>query len=412
MGPRRDALRRRARPAGRRPRLLGDGAGDGVERGAGEWVERKRERGGTRRSPPLDSKTPKRTHRSPPPPLPPQLGPDRVLPFPASARVGLRLVQALATGRAHRAAADRLDRAAAELADLAPSVAAAHAEAVASVKAQVCERKREARKEGALFFFLLTPPPPPPPPPPPSTPQLLRLCIVTAAARVASGEPLDAAVAAECGTGVPAASVEALASDEGALSAALSAAHADSDAAATAAGALAQAVSGALGALAIDVLLDLKETALTGGNGGGRTPTAVAPAPLPARRGPAAAAAAAAGDVARWSSDDEGDAPPPARRARRATAPARGAPADRLTSRGRTRRATNRWSDEEVETLVRLVQEHGEGRWTAILTAGGGTFSSRARTAVDLKDKWRNLARASERAREAPTRPALNIILM
>ena len=267
----------------------------------------------------------------------------------------------------------------------------------------------------ALFFLSFSPTPL-------STPQLLRLCIVTAAARVASGEPLDAAVAAECGAGVPAASVEALASDEGALSAALSAAHADSDAAATAAGALAQAVSGALGALAIDVLLDLKETALTGGGGAGRTPTAVAPAPLPARRGPAAAAAAAAaGDVARWSSDDEGDAPPPARRARRATtlvrgatAPSAAAPTDphRLTARGRTRRATNRWSDEEVETLVRLVQEHGEGRWTAILTAGGGTFSSRTRTAVDLKDKWRNLARASERAREAPARPALNIILM
>jgi Myb-like DNA-binding domain len=58
------------------------------------------------------------------------------------------------------------------------------------------------------------------------------------------------------------------------------------------------------------------------------------------------------------------------------------------------------------------VQEHGEGRWTAILKAGGGTFASRSRTAVDLKDKWRNLARASERAANGPARPAIDIIQM
>ncbi|KAK9803628.1 hypothetical protein WJX72_006865 [[Myrmecia] bisecta] len=59
--------------------------------------------------------------------------------------------------------------------------------------------------------------------------------------------------------------------------------------------------------------------------------------------------------------------------------------------KGGPRRKIGRWSEEETNELIRLVREHGKGRWRKILDAGEQTFANRSQ--VDLKDKWRNLER-------------------
>jgi len=48
-----------------------------------------------------------------------------------------------------------------------------------------------------------------------------------------------------------------------------------------------------------------------------------------------------------------------------------------------------RWSKEETEKLRELQAENGTS-WAAILEAGRDVFDP-VRTAVDLKDKWRNM---------------------
>jgi hypothetical protein len=52
-------------------------------------------------------------------------------------------------------------------------------------------------------------------------------------------------------------------------------------------------------------------------------------------------------------------------------------------------RNRKRWTDEEVAKLRRGVQKHGVGSWAQIFE--GAPFPGR--TAMDLKDKWRNLNR-------------------
>ncbi|KAL1515115.1 hypothetical protein AB1Y20_004178 [Prymnesium parvum] len=55
--------------------------------------------------------------------------------------------------------------------------------------------------------------------------------------------------------------------------------------------------------------------------------------------------------------------------------------------RGGSRRRV-KWSADEENELRRLVEEHGAGMWKAILI--DGRFQP-FRTAIDLKDKWRNM---------------------
>jgi hypothetical protein len=67
---------------------------------------------------------------------------------------------------------------------------------------------------------------------------------------------------------------------------------------------------------------------------------------------------------------------------------------------GRRKRAQP-WDDREVEALEKSVEEHGEGKWAVILKANLDVFFDRS--AVDLKDKWRNLKGRATR-KPAPRR--------
>lgn len=57
-------------------------------------------------------------------------------------------------------------------------------------------------------------------------------------------------------------------------------------------------------------------------------------------------------------------------------------------------RSRVKWSDMEVQALKKGMQTHGSqsNKWCAILNSSQGTFHP-SRTGVDLKDKWRNLAK-------------------
>ena len=64
-----------------------------------------------------------------------------------------------------------------------------------------------------------------------------------------------------------------------------------------------------------------------------------------------------------------------------------------------TRKRAQPWLDEEVAALRAGVEKEGEGKWAAVLKAHPDVFLDR--TAVDLKDKWRNLkGRATRPARK------------
>ena len=64
-----------------------------------------------------------------------------------------------------------------------------------------------------------------------------------------------------------------------------------------------------------------------------------------------------------------------------------------------TRKRAQPWLDEEVAALKAGVEKEGEGKWAAVLKANPEVFLDR--TAVDLKDKWRNLkGRATRTARK------------
>ena len=67
-----------------------------------------------------------------------------------------------------------------------------------------------------------------------------------------------------------------------------------------------------------------------------------------------------------------------------------------LPSRGGGRQKVHRpWTLPEVEALVEGVSHYGRGQWADIksLQAGGVSAALATRSAVDLKDKWRNLLR-------------------
>lgn len=54
------------------------------------------------------------------------------------------------------------------------------------------------------------------------------------------------------------------------------------------------------------------------------------------------------------------------------------------------RRKTKKWTRFEEENIIKGIGEFGEGNWKDILLAY--EFQS-GRTTVDIKDKWRNMAR-------------------
>ncbi|CAL4933828.1 unnamed protein product [Urochloa decumbens] len=56
-----------------------------------------------------------------------------------------------------------------------------------------------------------------------------------------------------------------------------------------------------------------------------------------------------------------------------------------------TRRNNSRWTAKEVKLLVQGVSKFGVGRWSQLKK---NYFKTSVRTAVNLKDKWRNLMRA------------------
>ncbi|XWS16183.1 hypothetical protein CRYUN_Cryun34aG0063100 [Craigia yunnanensis] len=65
-----------------------------------------------------------------------------------------------------------------------------------------------------------------------------------------------------------------------------------------------------------------------------------------------------------------------------------------LTAKGGTRRKHHRaWTLSEVMKLVEGVSKYGAGRWCEIRRLAFASYSYR--TSVDLKDKWRNLLKAS-----------------
>jgi uncharacterized membrane protein YgcG len=67
-----------------------------------------------------------------------------------------------------------------------------------------------------------------------------------------------------------------------------------------------------------------------------------------------------------------------------------------LPSRGGGRQKVHRpWTPPEVEALVEGVAHYGRGQWADIksLEANGVAAALETRSAVDLKDKWRNLLR-------------------
>eukprot|EP00268_Persea_americana_P065479 TRINITY_DN8746_c0_g1_i13.p1 TRINITY_DN8746_c0_g1~~TRINITY_DN8746_c0_g1_i13.p1 ORF type:complete len:253 (+),score=51.03 TRINITY_DN8746_c0_g1_i13:1117-1875(+) len=57
------------------------------------------------------------------------------------------------------------------------------------------------------------------------------------------------------------------------------------------------------------------------------------------------------------------------------------------------RRKIKKWSLEEEELLREAVKEYGTGNWKPILKRYSDKFEER--TAIDLKDKWRNMTRYS-----------------
>ncbi|KAI9183373.1 hypothetical protein H9P43_004290 [Blastocladiella emersonii ATCC 22665] len=68
----------------------------------------------------------------------------------------------------------------------------------------------------------------------------------------------------------------------------------------------------------------------------------------------------------------------------------------------RPQRKRKRWTDEEVEQLIRGVQKHGVGAWSAIVADPDIVLDSQ-RSPVDLKDKWRVLT--TRRPANAPPLP-------
>lgn len=112
------------------------------------------------------------------------------------------------------------------------------------------------------------------------------------------------------------------------------------------------------------------------------------------KRGAEAVLPKSAGKKAKSVSDAEsidGDVgkKPNARNAASKAAAGRGKPGENGT--GRRSKHHNPWALEEAEALVRGVAQCGGGKWADIKKLGFPAIEHR--TAVDLKDKWRNLLR-------------------
>ncbi len=75
----------------------------------------------------------------------------------------------------------------------------------------------------------------------------------------------------------------------------------------------------------------------------------------------------------------------------------------RQSRRKGRRESYTRFSPSEQQNLLDGVARYGAGNWKKILSSY--SFHSK-RTAVDLKDKYRNILRAQERARNATQRSA------
>ena len=60
----------------------------------------------------------------------------------------------------------------------------------------------------------------------------------------------------------------------------------------------------------------------------------------------------------------------------------------------KARRRRTRWSPDEVAALESGVSTFGDGHWEEVLRLQAARFHP-GRTAVDLKDKWRNLQRVA-----------------
>ena len=108
-------------------------------------------------------------------------------------------------------------------------------------------------------------------------------------------------------------------------------------------------------------------------------------------RARAAGGAAAGPRVGRGvggAGEPPGAAPGPPARARKRPAPGAGAPEQTPSKRGR-----KRWSVREVSALRRGVERYGRGNWASIRGDAELGAALRDRSAVDLKDKWRNLGR-------------------
>ncbi|XP_044448735.1 uncharacterized protein [Triticum aestivum] len=60
-------------------------------------------------------------------------------------------------------------------------------------------------------------------------------------------------------------------------------------------------------------------------------------------------------------------------------------------TKSRGRKNNERWTPDEVTILLKGIRRYGEGKWTKVKK---WYFRKSVRTAVHLKDKWRNLRKA------------------
>ncbi|XP_066341027.1 telomere repeat-binding protein 2-like [Miscanthus floridulus] len=74
-----------------------------------------------------------------------------------------------------------------------------------------------------------------------------------------------------------------------------------------------------------------------------------------------------------------------------------------------SRKNNSRWTAKEVERLVQGVSKLGVGRWTKLKQ---NFFKTSIRTAVNLKDKWRNLLKAYQEGSQKTTQLELEASLV
>lgn len=111
---------------------------------------------------------------------------------------------------------------------------------------------------------------------------------------------------------------------------------------------------------------------------------------------PAAASKAGASSKYRVAASSSSSQPPAAtdRRASAGSGSGGGSGSGPRASDGK-RRQKRYWTADEESALLQGVRRFGEGKWSAILSAYSGVFTGNARTQVDLKDKYKNILKAS-----------------